>query len=38
MDEQLIWEADRQIVVNFGNAGVVELILLQQDGYAYIKP
>ena len=26
MDEQLIWEADRQIVVNFGNAGAVELI------------
>ncbi len=26
IDEQLIWEADRQIVVNFGNAGAVELI------------
>lgn len=26
MDERLIWEADRQIVVNFGNAGAVELI------------
>ena len=25
IDEQLIWEADRQVVVNFGNAGAVDL-------------